>query len=150
MSAATLLVDALTVDSALLGALEIRPESVVTFAAGLPGFQSLRRFALVETQRADAVWLQSIDDTDVTLLLVDPFAVAPGFAVEVPTADLEALGAPTDTDSLLVLAVAQFRNGVPAEANLQSPIVIRRDRCIGRQVVLPDSKFGMHTPITLD
>lgn len=138
-----------TLNSNLLGPLEIRAETVITFPAGLPGFVALRNFALVETQREDLVWLQSVDDADVTFLLADPFAAVTGFEVEIPTADLATLGSAGSEESLLVLAVAQLEGGRPTTANLQSPIVIDRERRVGRQVVLPDSRYGMHHPISI-
>lgn len=149
MSALMATGDLLQLSSVLLGPLEIRPDTVMTFAAGIPGFPMLRHFALVETQRDDLVWLQSVDDPDLTFLLADPFAVVPGFEVDIPAADLAALGASTTQETLLVLSVVQLEGGVPVTANLQSPIVLDRDRRRGRQVVLPDSKYGMHHPITL-
>ena len=149
MSVSMASAELVTLHSNLLGPLEIRAETVITFPAGLPGFVALRNFALVETQREDLVWLQSVDDADVTFLLADPFAAVTGFEVEIPTADLATLGSAGSEESLLVLAVAQLEGGRPTTANLQSPIVIDRERRVGRQVVLPDSRYGMHHPISI-
>lgn len=149
MSVSMASAELVTLNSNLLGPLEIRAETVITFPAGLPGFVALRNFALVETQREDLVWLQSVDDADVTFLLADPFAAVTGFEVEIPTADLATLGSAGSEESLLVLAVAQLEGGRPTTANLQSPIVIDRERRVGRQVVLPDSRYGMHHPISI-
>ncbi|MES3034830.1 MAG: flagellar assembly protein FliW [Gemmatimonadota bacterium] len=139
----------LTLDSALLGSLEIRADTVLSFPSGLPGFVTLRDFALVETQRDELVWLQSVDDPALTFLLADPFAVVPGFEIELPATDLAALGVGSAPDALLLLVVVQLDGGAPVSANLQSPIVIDRTNRRGRQVVLPDSAWGMHHPITI-
>ena len=149
MSASLATAELVILNSSLLGPLEIRAETVITFPAGLPGFGALRNFALVETQREDLVWLQSVDDAEVTFLLADPFAAVTGFEVDIPTADLATLGSSGSEESLLVLAVAQLEGGRPTTANLQSPIVIDRERRVGRQVVLPDSRYGMHHPISI-
>ncbi|MBC7841078.1 MAG: flagellar assembly protein FliW [Gemmatimonadaceae bacterium] len=149
MSAAMVSADVVLLDSVLLGPLEIRTDTVITFPAGLPGFVTLRRFALVETQRDDLVWLQSVDDAGLTFLLADPFALVPGFEVELPAADLAALGGADANQALLVLTVVQLDGGLPTAANLQSPVVIDRERRVGRQVVLPDSRYGMHHPIAI-
>jgi flagellar assembly factor FliW len=142
--------DTLHLETVLLGPLEVRAETVIHFAAGLPGFVDRRRFVLVETQRDDLIWLQSVDDPTLTFLLSDPFATVPGFELELPASDLAALGAAAGgAASLLVLAVTQLERGVPVSANLQSPIVIDRDRRVGRQVVVPDSVWGMHHPVTI-
>ena len=141
--------ETLMMDSALLGALEIRADTVLTFPAGLPGFVALREFALVETQRDELVWLQSVDDPALTFLLADPFAVVPGFEIELPAPDVAALAGAGAADALLVLVVVQLAGGAPVSANLQSPVVIDRAGRRGRQVVLPDSAWGMHHPITI-
>ncbi len=140
----------LQLSSILLGPLEIRPDTIVTFPAGLPGFRSVQRFALVETQREELVWLQSVDDPDLTFLLADPFVIVPGFEVDIPTSDLAALGAAEETEAVLVLVVVQLGAGVPVAANLQSPVIIARHRRQGRQVVLPDSRYGMQHPVCID
>ena len=147
MNGAVALEEMVHVDSLLLGPLELRSDTLIDFVSGLPGFPFMRRFALVETQRDDLVWLQSVDDATLTFLLADPFALVEGFAVELPAADLSALDATETADALLVLAVAQLDGGHPTSANLQSPVVINRERRIGRQVVLPDSQYGMQHPI---
>ena len=135
--------------SVLLGPLDIRADTLITFAAGLPGFAHLREFALVETQRNELVWLQSVDALELTFLLADPFALVPGFEIDIPASDLAAMGGGDQQDALLVLAVVQLEGGEPTAANLQSPIVIDRIRRLGRQVVLPDSRYGMQHPITI-
>jgi flagellar assembly factor FliW len=139
----------LVCNSHLLGSIEVAPDTIITFEAGLPGFASLHRFTLVETQRDDLVWLQSVDDESLTLLLADPFSVVPGCTIDLPAPDLATLGTPTDGDALLVLVVAQLIDGIPSRINMQSPIVVNRERMMGRQVVLSDSRYGMHHPVTI-
>ena len=139
----------LTLDSLLLGRLDIRSSTVFTFPAGLPGFVTLRRFALVDTQRDDLIWMQSMDDAALTFLLGDPFALVPGFEVDLPASDLATVGASASPTSLLLLAVVLLDGGEPRALNLQSPIVLDREKRVGRQVVLPESRYGMQYPITL-
>jgi flagellar assembly factor FliW len=139
----------LVVESVLLGPLEIRTDTVIIFADGIPGFEQLRRFALIETQRDELVWLQSLDDAALTLLLADPFSQVPGFELDIPVSDLASLGVTGGGADLLVLSVAQLESGTPVSVNLQSPIVINRAQCIGRQVVIPDSSWGMHHAIAV-
>jgi flagellar assembly factor FliW len=149
MSASATTAELIRLESVLLGPLDIRPETVVSFPAGLPGFVTLRNFALVDTQCDELVWLQSVDDPDLTFLLADPFVMVPGFAVDIPAADLAVLAGDTPEPNLLVLVVTQLEGGVPVSANLQSPIVVNRDTRRGRQVVVPDSRYGMHHAIVV-
>lgn len=149
MSAVSTDGESVHLESVLLGPLDIRPDTVITFPAGLPGFVTLRDFALIETHRDELIWMQSVEDAEITFLVVDPFVLVSGFEVEIPPSDLAALGVSDQDATLLVLAVAQLQGGMPVSVNLQSPIVIERARRRGRQVVLPDSRYGMHHPITI-
>ena len=149
MSAVSTDGESVHLESVLLGPLDIRPDTVITFPAGLPGFVTLRDFALIETHRDELIWMQSLEDAEITFLVVDPFVLVSGFEVEIPPSDLAALGVSDQDATLLVLAVAQLQGGIPVSVNLQSPIVIERARRRGRQVVLPDSRYGMHHAITI-
>ena len=149
MSAVSTIGESVHLESVLLGPLDIRPDTVITFPAGLPGFVTLRDFALIETHRDELIWMQSLEDAEITFLVVDPFVLVSGFEVEIPPSDLAALGVSDQDATLLVLAVAQLQGGIPVSVNLQSPIVIERARRRGRQVVLPDSRYGMHHAITI-
>lgn len=142
--------DMVRLESVLLGPLEIRADTVITFPMGLPGFTSMRKFALVDTPRDELVWLQSVDDPELAFLLADPFTVVPGFEVDIPAPDLAAMCASGGSETLLVLVVVQLEGGVPIAANLRSPMIIDRERRQGRQVVLPDSDYSMHHPIAID
>lgn len=139
----------LVVDSTLLGRLEVPAERVVTFPAGLPGFEGLRRFVLVATQGEGLHWLQSVEDAGLSFLLADPFRFVEGYAIDVPAADLTALG-PVDAETPpLVLAVAVIERGMTGSLNLQGPIVLNPSTRLARQVILPDSPWGMAYPAVL-
>lgn len=139
----------LVIDSTVLGRLEVPKESVLTFPGGLPGFEGLRRFALVATAFAGVHWLQSVEDAGLAFLLADPFRVVEGYAVELPPGDLAPLGAVDPATPLLVLAIAVIEQGLTATLNLQGPVVINPATRRGRQVVLADATWGMAYPAVL-
>lgn len=52
---------------------EIEPESIITFPAGLPGFEGCIRFKMFhEVGKLTVLWLQSLDDPAVAFSLGDP------------------------------------------------------------------------------
>ncbi len=135
----------LVIESTLLGRLEVPADRVVTFPAGLPGFAELRRFVLVATQRDGLQWLQSVEDAGVSILLADPFRFVEGYEVDVPPAELASLGAPGD-EGYLVLAVTVIEQGMTGSMNLQGPIVVNPATRTAKQVIFPESTFGMAYP----
>jgi flagellar assembly factor FliW len=139
-----------TVESALLGSITVPEESVYTLPAGLVGFERYTRFALVPSGREGVFWLQSLDEPALAFVLADPFRVAAGYAVELPDADVAAIGA-TRAEDVLLLAVVTL-NGTPGgtpTANLRAPLAFNVPSRRGRQVVLPDDRYGTAEPLTL-
>ena len=139
-----------TVDSALLGAISVPEGSVYALPAGLVGFERYTRFALVPSGREGVFWLQSLDEPALAFVLADPFRVAAGYAVDVPDADVAAIGA-TRAPDVLLLAVVTL-NGTPGgtpTANLRAPLAFNVATRRGRQVVLPDDRYGTAEPLTL-
>jgi flagellar assembly factor FliW len=124
----------LTVDSKLLGAIEVPATALYEFPAGLVGFESYRRFALVPAGRTGVYWLQSIDEPGLAFVLADPFQVADDYHADVPDAELTALGAG---------GVTLGGAGQEATANLRAPVVFNVTTRRARQVVLPDDRYGV-------
>ena len=133
-----------TVHSDLLGPLVVDPSSLIAFPAGLYGFPECRSFVLVRTARDGVYWLQSADHTALAFLLVDPFTIAPGFAVDLAPSDLADLQA-DEASSVAVLAIVTLpaTRGARPTANLQGPLALNLGAQRAKQIVNPDSEYGV-------
>lgn len=142
--------DDVAVRSVLLGALVLPRSQVFTFPRGLLGFPEARSFALLPARRAGLFWLQSLEFDALTFLLVDPFPVVEGYALEL--GGPEGAPGPVAPDHILVLAIVTLPRepGQTATANLQGPLALDLVARTGRQVVLQDSPFGVRHPVRLD
>ena len=131
-----------SVSTRLFGELTLDAADLVRFPDGLPGFPSCQTFALLPTVVGALAWLQSVDRPELALLLVQPEA-----AGQVESAVPE----PLRREGLftgLVVTLPGSASG-SATANLQAPIVVDRATGTGRQVILPDSRFGVTHPFDL-
>lgn len=139
--------DAVPVASRLFGPLSVRPEAFFTFPNGIPGFGGVRRFVLLPAASSGVYWLQSVDEGSMAFLLVDPFPIFPGYAVDLPQEEAEDTGAVPP----MVLAVVTLpRDGEDTStANLQAPVVLDLGRRAGRQLILADTGFGPRHPFDL-
>ncbi len=125
------------VASRLFGPLTVRPDSLITFPDGLPGFAGERRFILLPAAPEGVFWLQAVEDSSVAFLLVDPFPVFAGYSVELPDDPA------SDTPPLVLSIVTLPREADEScTANLQAPILLDLARRVGRQAILPDSGYG--------
>jgi len=128
---------AVAVDSSLLGALTVAPESVFTFPVGMFGFPECRRFALVPAGREGLYWLQSLEHATLVFLLADPFHFFPGYAVELGSGDRAELRVAdaADVAVLCVVTLPRTRDEAPT-ANLQGPVALNVSAQLGRQLAL--------------
>jgi flagellar assembly factor FliW len=140
----------MTVSSDLLGQIEIDPSEILHFPAGLFGFPECRSFILLKSEQEDLYWLQSLEHSALTFLLLDPFNHFPGYSVELLAPDLRDLQARKAPEVLIlaIVALPQTRSGLPT-ANLQGPLAINAAARLGKQLAISDSPFGLRCEFSL-
>jgi flagellar assembly factor FliW len=138
------------VSSDVLGPLSVPEEEIVRFPAGLLGLPECRSFVLLPADREGLYWLQSVEESSLAFVLVDPFLFVEGYSVEVPQAELDALGAEGagDVAILTIVTLPGSRDGTPT-TNLQGPLAVNLRGRVGRQMVIQDSEFGVRVPVDL-
>lgn len=133
--------------------LDYEDSAILTFPAGLPAFERLTRFLLIEdASSAPLVFLQSLDDESVCLPAVSALAVDPDYELSLASDDLEALGF-TDVEQLpagnaiACLAIVSVPATGPATANLLAPVVINLSARRAVQAVRGDTRYSHQHPI---
>lgn len=123
------------------GAFSADAAGVVTFTAGLPGFERCRRFVLVSAPALGPfTCLHGLDAPHPSFLTIDPRRVVAGYGPALTAADRRRLDA-DDGSPLLWLSVVRL-DGDRATANLRAPIVVNPARLLGVQVLEADSPFA--------
>jgi flagellar assembly factor FliW len=123
----------LTVESTRFGTLEIEPEAVVEFPAGLVGLGG-KRFTLVATDADGAFrWLHSLEDPALALPVTNPFSFFSDYAVELSDDDTERLGVENPAGVDVWVTVRASSELKDFSANLRAPILISGGR--GHQVI---------------
>lgn len=127
------------VETYLFGAVEIDPEKVITFPNGLVGFESCKRYTLVqEGGDGSSYTLQSLDDPALAFQIVDPTTL--GFNYELALTDEESavLQAPAAEDvAVMQMLYKNEGEGKPGIApNLRAPLLINLAARVGLQKVM--------------
>jgi flagellar assembly factor FliW len=123
------------------GQFSAEPASVVTFAAGLPGFERCRRFVLVSAPSlAPFTCLHGLDGPRPSFLTLDPRQVVDPYQPTLSAADRRRLGAGLDTP-LVWLSVVHL-DDAGATVNLQAPIVVNPARMLGVQVLDAEGAYA--------
>ena len=94
-----------SIDTRNFGTVQVDESEVIRFEEGIPGFEDVKEFVVLGNE-SDAMffWLQSVDGSDVSMIVADPFRLHPEYAVDIEDPDITALGI-TDPGQLLTLCV---------------------------------------------
>lgn len=131
----------MTVETRLFGEITIADEKLITFPEGIVGFPFLEKFALIhdaENENAPIMWLQSMDEPDFAMPVIEPNLVMENYN---PTVDDEYLAPVGELaeDQIYVLVTLT----VPPEiekmsVNLKAPIIINMANNQAVQIIVED------------
>ena len=114
----------------IFGEVDIEDEKIISMPYGLVGFPHLQKFALIhdKDKPVGSVWyLQSMDDPDIALPVIDPLAVKEDYNPQVKEVDVELLE-PLSEDNLLILVTLTVPEDITKmTANMNAPILINTD-----------------------
>jgi flagellar assembly factor FliW len=136
------------INTVRFGEIEIAEEKILCFEGGLPGFDNCSRFTIISSEETDPfLWLQSLDEPDVALAVINPFRLFPDYTPAVNEMDLEKIGSPADEDVLaLTVAVIPVKYE-KMTTNLVSPILINLKTNQARQIIMENSTYQVKQPI---
>lgn len=124
------------------GTFEVGAEDIVTFPAGLPGFEECHRFVVLSARELEPFkCLQSVDGPTASFLAVDPRRALADYRCVLSDMDRSRLGEP-DESRLVWLAIVT----VQAEqtfVNLRAPVVVNPDRMLGFQLMPSNSLYPL-------
>lgn len=124
------------------GPLEIRQEDIIVLPEGLLGFASCKRYVLLEdSEQAPFQWLQSLDNTDLSFIVVDPLTIKPDYRIQVPREEVEELKLDRPEDGRILVMIVVPADISRVSANLKGPIVLNSKTRLGKQIVLSDETY---------
>lgn len=134
-------------DGALALPLEPAPALPVFVMHGLPGFPTQHHYLLEPVAEA-RYWLRAEEGHGPDFAVIEPHRFIPDFQPDLPAPVARQLGA-RDAAELKVLAIVTLPRvpGAAPTVNLQGLLVLNEGRGLARQVILPDSPFGVRTPL---
>lgn len=136
----------MNVETSRFGIVEVDEKRVITFDKGLLGFPKFTRFVLI--QPADDsyfYWLQSCDTPDLAFVVTDPTLFVRGYQVAMKADQMDDLHLASLGEAQVLVIVN--KRGNTLTGNLQGPLVINTERCVGEQMVLADRRFNTRVPL---
>lgn len=139
------------INTRIFGEIEIADEKIITFEKGIIGFPEMRHFALLHNEEkgkeAGIRFLQSIEEPEFAMPVMDPLIVKPDYDPEVDDELLACVGE-LNGDNILVLVTATIPSDLTKmSVNLQGPIVINVDEHKACQMIVDGSLYPVKFPV---
>jgi len=136
------------VNTLRFGEIDIADEKILTFAHGIPPFDECTRYTLINSEEtAPFLWLQSLDDPELALSVINPFRLFPDYAPAVSDDVLETIGDPPHQDILVLTVSVITKDYEKMFTNLVSPILINPHNNQARQIIMENSPYLTKQPI---
>lgn len=130
------------------GKIEIAPEEIIAFPDGLLGFDSYKKFVILNTQEGSPFrWLQSVDDGNLAFIIIEPMNFMFSYDLEISDEDAARLKIQKPEDAALYAIVTIPDNAQDMTANLQGPLVINAKNRKGRQIISTNADHLVKTRI---
>lgn len=134
--------------SKIHGKIQYDKDKIITFKKGLPGFNDLKRFIIVDLDDCEPFkLLHSIENDEVALVVTSPYEFYENYNVEIKEETIKHLDIKSSSDVLIVTTVTLNSDVNKITANLQGPIVINTSNNLGEQIILDDPKYKIKTPL---
>ncbi|MBQ9989635.1 MAG: flagellar assembly protein FliW [Lachnospiraceae bacterium] len=128
------------IETRVFGVIEIDDSKIIHFPGGIIGFPEMTDFALVHDEEkgkdVPIRWLQSLQEAQFAMPVMDPLLVAKDYNPEVEDELLNPL-AITDSQEVLVLVTVSVPKDLTAmSVNLQAPLIINAQNRKAAQVIV--------------
>lgn len=136
------------INSRVFGSIEIDEARVVNLTEPMPGFASLKCFAILDPDpESPFKWFQSVERSDVCFLIADPREFFPDYRVEVSETRLGALDLKRVEDAAVAVVLTAGEDLTKTTANLLAPLIFNTTRNLARQIILEGSDYPVRARV---
>ncbi len=109
------------VQSSRFGLLEIDESTVINFPWGLPAFEDIKHYALLQHEDGPLHWLHAIDDPKVAFVVCPPEYL--GYRYEIPREKLAPIHLERPEDLVVLVMVSFNRHQKSVRPHLRGPLL---------------------------
>ena len=131
--------------STRLGKIEVDEAEVLTFEAGIPGFEPWHWYALIMLPETQPVqWLISLESMEIAFPVLDPWLVKKDYAFDISQDVVDRLDI-KNREKILVTNMVRIPQNNPQEMtiNLLAPIIVNTENRKAMQLVLDRSDYSL-------
>ena len=140
----------MNVETTRFGTVDVDANRIITFPAGLLGFTSFTKYALLQPDDDAAFfWLQSIDAPELAFVVTDPSLWMRDYQVPIRREQMDELGLDKLENAQVFVILNKHDRALTA--NLQGPLIVNVTNRHATQLVLADKKWTTrHEIVQLD
>lgn len=128
--------------------LQYDEKDILTFKEGLIGLPHLQRMVMVNQSDIEPLmWLASLDEEGVALVVADAAGIFPDYAPAVPADCSFSQALSGDEHPVAFAIVLVGPEWEKTTANLRAPIFVSASTMRGAQVILPDHTYSVGQPL---
>jgi flagellar assembly factor FliW len=118
------------------GPIEVDPDTVIHFPAGLPGFDDCTSYKLLHEEKPNpsVFWLQSLDDASVAFSLIEAERLGFNYVLKLSDEECAAIELKEASDAMLFLILSRPEGDV-IRPNTLAPLVINLQSRKGLQKI---------------
>jgi flagellar assembly factor FliW len=134
------------VNTSRFGIVDVSDTDIVEFTDGVLGFESLKKFFIVDPADDTLIlWLQSADSDEVAFPILEPKLFKADYKVRLSANELRTLNiaSAAGKDTLVYCILTIPEDVTTMTANLKAPVVINTTSQLARQVVLQENEYSV-------
>ena len=125
-----------------LGTLQVNEEEIIHFPVGILGFSEYHRYVIVEQEGSAFSFLQSVDDPELSFVIIMPELVCADYSVQLRDEEVDLLQImeiipEAKKDGIVTIP----ENVAEMTVNLQAPVVINAKSLVGAQFIIQGDKY---------
>ncbi|MHC1743734.1 MAG: flagellar assembly protein FliW [Syntrophobacteraceae bacterium] len=109
------------IETTRFGALDLDESTFIHFPWGIPGFEELKRYVLMDHREGPFKWLQAVDDPSIAFVVCPPDVV--GVRYTVPEEKVTPILLQTTEDLVLLVMVSFDQNDKSLRLHLRGPLL---------------------------
>ena len=126
-----------------LETLSYEPEDVISFPAGIPGFEGSREFVIFTRPEHEPFhWMWSISGPSAQFVLINPLYFRPDYNPAFSSPEIKELDVRDPKELLLYTIVTVSEDMAKSTANLAAPLFVNIRTRIGKQILVDDPRWS--------
>ena len=126
----------------------VEEEQLIHFEFGLPGFENLKKYAIIEIEEYNPfLLLHSVEDQSIAMVILKSNLLDEENEFEIPENKLKNLKEKGKNEFEIFFILKIHEDDKQITANVKAPVLINFVNQKGSQIILDDDKLSMDFPI---